>query len=400
MERQDSLAQFDRTVFPFERVSVTGGTGTVGSQFIRVLLAQFPDVRRINTTCRPGSPRAHRIQRHDRVNVLEGDLCDLHVLTAVVDGADVVYHLAAWLANTELPSLLEVYLTNSLATGVISRLCAQRGKPLVFTSSHSVYFAGDYAGRIRADDYVFREDFVEWIGEAGDEYGRLIDSIIAGETALADAPRAVQRIHEQLPPPFEPKIYDSDSYHIYCLTKLLAERFVLDDGGVVLRLSNVYGPGDESTQAVAEACQRLLAARPGDWIEVRQPFKKLVPVYLGDIFKAFVRAGRLRLPAHEKAVFTVASQPDYMREDELLRTVAESLNRIGGTSHEYDIEQLPPEDGTAFTYDLTRMNAYLLKTEEMTPFAEGVERQLRWLMARREGAAAGEWAVVVDFAGD
>ena len=149
---------------------------------------------------------------------------------------------------------------------------------------------------------------------------------------------------------------------------------------------------------MGEACQRLLAADPGDRLDVRQPFKRLVPVCLGDIFTAFVRAGQLRLPAGEAPVFTVASQEDYMREDAVLRTVADSLNRIRGTEHEYSIEELPPEDGTAFTYDLTRMNAHLVKAAEMTPFGEGVAKQLEWLMEREGGRPAKGAAVVVHLA--
>ena len=82
-----------------------------------------------------------------------------------------------------------------------------------------------------------------------------------------------------------------------------------------LRLSNVYGPGDESTQAVGEACHRILAADPSVETKINQPFKKLMPAYLGDIIKSLVRAGTLRLPDGVSPVFTVASQEHYLRED-------------------------------------------------------------------------------------
>ncbi|MGD2174506.1 MAG: NAD(P)-dependent oxidoreductase, partial [Candidatus Brocadiaceae bacterium] len=202
-------------------------------------------------------------------------------------------------------------------------------------------------------------------------------------------------IHEKLPPPFEPKIYDNDSYHVYCLTKLLAERFVLDSGGLVLRLSNVYGPGDESVQAVGEACHRLTEADPGERIEVRQPFKKLVPAYLGDIVKCFIRAAGLRLPAEVSPIFLVASQEHYMREDTLLRAVADALDEIRGTDHVYDIEELPPEEETAFSYDLTKMRTHLLQGEPLTPFSEGVREHLIWLMERAEGRGAAEPAFAI-----
>ncbi|MFO8008988.1 MAG: NAD-dependent epimerase/dehydratase family protein [Candidatus Brocadiia bacterium] len=386
--------------FPFERVSITGGTGTVGSQFLKVLLAQFPHLERINTTCRPCSPRARRMPDAPRLNVVKGSINDLDVLRAMADGGQVVYHLAAWLANTAMPDMTTVYVTNSLSAGVLARLCARRGRRLVFTSSHSVYFAGPYRGRIEQDGYPFREDFVRWIGDVSGQYYELMDAIIEDATDFDAAPGAIRQIHDAHPPPFEPKIYDRDEYHLYCLTKLLAERFVLDQGGVVLRLSNVYGPGDESTQAVGEVCQRLLAAEPGDRLEVRQPFKKLVPNYLGDIIKACVRAGGLDLPEGVPPLFTVASQEGYLREDALLRAAAEALNRIRGTDHDCDIERLPPEEETAFTYDLSKVRRLLLYGEELTPFEDGIAEQLKWLIARSEGREPPGPALTIRFAGD
>lgn len=390
--------QVKETLFPFRSVSTTGGTGTVASQFHKVLLSQLPQVERITTTCRnTRSGRARRLPASPKMHVLPGAVTDLDVLRAVVDGGEVVYHLAAWLANTPLPSMTEVYVVNSLATGIVSRLCEDQGKRLVFTSSHSVYFAGDYRGLIREDDYPFRQDFVEWIAAVNGDYRELIDAMVAGDKSFDDAPDSILRIHKKLPPPFDPRIYGSDSYHSYCLTKLLAERFVLDYGGLVLRLSNVYGPGDESPQAVSEACQRLLEADPGDRIGVRQPFKKLVPAYLGDIIKVFIRAGGLQLPESTLPLFTIASQEHYMREDELLRTVAACLNEIRGTSCEYDIEELPAEADVALTYDLTKMKAHLLRSGELTPFSEGAREQLLWLMERAEGRPAREADLVISF---
>jgi nucleoside-diphosphate-sugar epimerase len=173
---------------------------------------------------------------------------------------------------------------------------------------------------------------------------------------------------------------------------------VLDRGGVVLRLANVYGPGDESPQAVGEACQRLLEAEPGEHLEVRQPFKKLVPAHLGDIIKCLIRAGRLRLAGEAPPLCTVASQGHYMREDGLLRAVAGALNRIRGTDYGYDIEELPAEEEAAFSYDLAKMRDHLLGGEPPTPFGRGVQQQLTWLMERAEGLPASEPALAIQFA--
>jgi nucleoside-diphosphate-sugar epimerase len=384
---------------PFRSVSITGGTGTVGSQFIKVLLAQFPHVEKIHTTCRnPQAASARRIPASPRVDVIHGPLEDPALLTAIVERGQIVYHLAAWLANTDMPAMTSIYLTNSLVPAVLARLCATKNKRLVFTSSHSVYFAGPYEGRIREDDFPFRRDFVDWIEAVRGEYYALSDLLIAGTTPFSAAGGCIDAIHRKLPPPFEPKIYDRDAYHIYCLTKLLAERFVLDHGGIVLRLSNVYGPGDESTQAVGEACQRIMAADPDVETRILQPFKKLLPTYLGDILKALVRAGTLRLPAGLSPVFTVASQENYLREDALLRAVAKGLNKIRGTQHNYRIEALPAEAAASFTYDLGKMRRHLLYGEELMPLEEGVRAQLAWLIERAGNQRTQDADLAIEFA--
>ncbi len=370
--------------FPYRRVSVSGVTGTVASQFVPYLLNEVPGVAAVTTSCRQGSAaRARRVPQSSKLRVLEGSLQDIDMLRALVDAGDIVYHLAAWLANTSLPEdANEVYSTNSLATAVIARLCERRHRPLVFTSSHSVYFAGNYAGRIKEDTFVFRRDFVDWIEQVRHAYYAYADELIAGTAQFAGASPRLDAIHAELPPPFEPLIYDRDEYHIYCLTKLLAERFVLDHGGVVLRLSNVYGPGDESLQAVGEACHRIMTAEPGASLAIRQPFKKLVPACLPDIIQALLRAAALELPEDVAPVFTVASQEHYLREDDLLRTAAQALNELRDTAHGYDIEPLPPETSRAFTYDLTKLRTWLLPDTPLTPFADGLKQQLAWRLNR------------------
>ena len=113
-------------IFPFKNVSITGGTGTVGSQFIKVLLAQFPHVEKINTTCRsPHGATARRIPVSPRVHMIYGGIQDPSVLKEIVDRGEIVYHLAAWLANTDMPDMTSIYVTNSLAPALLAILCAR-----------------------------------------------------------------------------------------------------------------------------------------------------------------------------------------------------------------------------------------------------------------------------------
>ena len=368
--------------FPFTSVGVTGATGTVASEFIQLLLSRTPELHRVTASCRRlDSPKARRIGKVHKVTLVEGGILDLPILQRIVSNSQIVYHLAAWLANTVMPETYEeIFAVNCLSTAVICRLCQRENKRLVFTSSHSVYFAGPYKGIIAEDSYEFRHDFTDWIQAIKVSYYDLADRIIAGEKRLDSALADIAEMHRGCPAPMAPLIYDRDEYHLYCLSKLLSETFALDHGGIVLRLSNVYGPGDESTQAVGEACQRLLKATTGEELKVRQPFKKLVPAYLGDINEALYRAASLELPKGISPVFTMASQSTYLREDELLRSVDQGLQRIKGSGSRR-IETLEPEAAPpAFTYDLSKLQTYLLKGYKLTPFIDGLEAQLHRLI--------------------
>ena len=369
-------------IFPFNSVGITGATGTVASEFIQLLLSKAPGLRQITASCRSlDSSKARRLGKLEKVTLVEGGILDLPVLERIVSDSEIVYHLAAWLANTVMPDTYEeIFAVNCLSTAVVARLCRQEGKRLVFTSSHSVYFAGPYKGIIAEDSYKFRHDFTDWIQAIKTSYYDLADRIIAGDKPLDSALADIAEMHRACPAPMDPLIYGRDEYHLYCLSKLLAESFALDHSGVVLRLSNVYGPGDESTQAVGEACQRILKAADNEELRVRQPFKKLVPAYLGDINEALYRAASLELPPGISPVFTISSQSTYIREDELLRSVDKGLQRIRG-SDSRTIETLEPEPGPpAFTYNLSKLQTYLLKDYKLTPFVDGLEAQLRRLI--------------------
>ncbi len=380
--------ELTRDIFPFERVAVTGGTGTVGSVFNKVLLAQVPHLKSIITSYRSAnSPRVKRLPESEKVTAIRGNVADPDIVRQMVDNADAVFHLAGWLANTALPEhVIDVYITNCLSAVLFGKRTQQQGKRFVNTSSHSVYFAGEYKGFIQEDTFEFRADFIQWISDVKNEYYRVADELLEGGMNLEQASAVLTALHEKFEPPFDPRIYDDDGYHVYCLTKLFGETISFDHGGVVLRLANVYGPGDDSVQAVGEACQRIMEYKEGDHLHIIRPFKKLVPAYLGDISKSLICASTYEIQDGVKPLFTVASQDSYLKEDALLRIVGSSYNTVTGNTTEYDIEELEMEDPPDFTYDLSKFKNSLLKGGDITPFGKGLETHLRWLTSRPEGA--------------
>ena len=75
------------------KILITGGTGRVGANLARRLLAAGHDVR---TFVYPGDAgRAGKLAGFERVETIEGDLRSFSDCQQAVDGMDAVYHLAA-----------------------------------------------------------------------------------------------------------------------------------------------------------------------------------------------------------------------------------------------------------------------------------------------------------------
>lgn len=75
------------------KILVTGGTGRVGANLVRLLLAQGHSIR---TFIYPGdASRAGKLDLYEGVESVEGDLRSLEDVKTAVKGMDAIYHLAA-----------------------------------------------------------------------------------------------------------------------------------------------------------------------------------------------------------------------------------------------------------------------------------------------------------------
>jgi nucleoside-diphosphate-sugar epimerase len=97
---------------------VTGGTGFVGTHLVRALLARGDQV-----TCLVRNPaKAQALDWPEgAVHLVRGDVRDAAALSAAVQGADVVYHLAGLLAAR---NLMEFMGTNRDSTGALLEAAA------------------------------------------------------------------------------------------------------------------------------------------------------------------------------------------------------------------------------------------------------------------------------------
>ena len=126
------------------RVCVTGGTGFLGGYLVRDLLAHDTRVR---VLARP-SRRAEELERAG-VFVVLGGLADTGSIARAVDGADIVYHLAA---KVGAPGKRKDYFEANVAgTERVLAACQQkRVGRIVYIGSLSVY--GPIAKGTRIDE--------------------------------------------------------------------------------------------------------------------------------------------------------------------------------------------------------------------------------------------------------
>lgn len=180
------------------RVLVTGGAGFVGANLVKELLDRGLEVRAFD---RAPSP----LPAHDRLQVIQGDICDPATVAEAVSGIDTIFHTAAIIDLMGGGSVTEEYRKRSFAVnvgGTKNLVHAGRDagvKRFVYTASNSVVMGGQ--------------------------------QISGGDETL----------------PYTTRFND-----LYTETKVTAERFVLEQNGVQgmltcsIRPSGIWGRGDQT----------------------------------------------------------------------------------------------------------------------------------------------------------
>ena len=118
---------------------VTGGGGFIGSNMIRFLLEQGQEVRVLDNF--ETGKKENLTEIADQIEVVEGDIRDQKAVAQAVDGAEVVYHLAALgSVPRSMKDPLTTHDVNVNGTfNVIDACRVAQVRRVVFASSSSVY---------------------------------------------------------------------------------------------------------------------------------------------------------------------------------------------------------------------------------------------------------------------
>jgi dTDP-L-rhamnose 4-epimerase len=357
-------------------ILVTGGAGFVGSHLVDALVARGHRVRVFDNL----DPQVHGPGRrapawlNPGAELVVGDVRDADALAAAMNGADVIYHLAAAVGvGQSMYRVADYTAVNTLGTAHLLQALIDREmtpERVVVASSMSIYGEGRYARPDGADPVATT---------------RAPEALRAHDWEMRDPDGTAL-----LPVPTdEAKTLDPTS--IYALTKADQERMVLQVCGaygipaVALRFFNIYGPrqalSNPYTGVAAIFSSRLLNGQSPLIYEDGEQRRDFVSVH--DIVQALLLAGE-RDEAVGMAINVGAGRSVTVRE------VAETLARVLG------VDAQPKVTGKHRVGDIRNCFAdvslarRVLGYAPRVTFEEGMAELVEWLRAQDRPADGAE----------
>jgi UDP-glucose 4-epimerase len=136
-------------------VLVTGGAGFIGSHLVERLLAEGKAVAVIDDLSTGTLDNLRAVRAHPRLRVIESRISACRDLAQLVAGAEAIYHLAAAVGvELVVRSPIHVLETNLHETEVLLEAAAERGTPVLLTSTSEVYGKSQKEAFSEADDLL------------------------------------------------------------------------------------------------------------------------------------------------------------------------------------------------------------------------------------------------------
>ena len=133
------------------RILITGGAGFIGSHLAQRLVEERHEVSVVDNLSTGSLGNIDSFRDRDGFDFVEGDILDASLMAKMVEGCDVVFHLAAAVGVkliAEAP--VRTIETNIGGTEVVLEACNKFGKKVVLASSSEIYG--------KSEAIPFRED--------------------------------------------------------------------------------------------------------------------------------------------------------------------------------------------------------------------------------------------------
>lgn len=223
-------------------ILLTGVTGDIGFNYLQYLIDKID----INDKISILSRKALKDKSINQKIYKSGDIYNLNDINKLIDKSDVIIHIAGMLQlnSYSVEYKAKMFAFNSIFTALISNICMIKKKEKFFYMSSELVYKLDE-----------KQIYTEWINKAYNFISNLIDDIgiISRNDVFQSINRAAKEFIEDNP------IEDDD---FYALTKYIGELFVLRlEGGIVARLSNVYGPGYTNDRKIARIIKAKLQGK-------------------------------------------------------------------------------------------------------------------------------------------
>lgn len=341
---------------------VTGGAGLIGSHVVDLLLQHGCRVRILDNLAREVHPEGKPRWISQTTDFIIGDVQNPHDMERALDGADVVFHLAAFTAFS--PEARKDFDVNASGTACLYETIARRGFPvrkIVAASSQAVYGEGAYRCPTHGTQYPETRDTQTQCQGLWDPLCAFCQEPMVPVPTSEEAPK-----HGSTP---------------YAISKYAGERLAMSYGRksgiptVALRYGVTYGPRQSVHNAYVGPISifsiRLLNDRPPVIFEDGAQLRDWINV--DDVARA-----TLFVMEDERTHFQVYNVGTGRTAS--VRAVAERLAHILGK----DIPPLipgrfRPGDTRHLIHDVTRLQA--LGFHAPVSLEEGLRRYVDWLLS-------------------
>jgi len=147
------------------KIIVIGGAGFIGSRLVPKLVDLGHDVAVFDKQAQDSA--------HDKLEYIQGNICDLSALSSAMKGRDLVYNLAAEHQDNVEPLSLYTDVNVDGATNVVTAARENKVSRIIFTSSVAIYGSQqfpmaedtptDYFNEYGRTKYLAELEFEKWL---------------------------------------------------------------------------------------------------------------------------------------------------------------------------------------------------------------------------------------------